>query len=87
MKGQIQRVKHEKASGHGFPEPHDFFEGLIGLKDTDDSGNGSQYSGLLATRNRARRRRFREEAAVTGPAGMGFEGAELAIEPQNRSGD
>jgi len=39
MERQIQSVKEKKPSGHGLPNPQNFFKSLIRLKEANDAGN------------------------------------------------
>src|SRR5437762_2628587 len=62
-------------------------ERLGRLDESDDAGQNAQDAGFRAARGRARRWRFREKAAVTGPAQMRRKNARLSFEAENGAVD
>ena len=63
---QIQAVKDEKLSGQYLSDPCDQLQRLVCLNASDDPGKGANGPALRAGWNKARCRRFRKSAAITG---------------------
>ena len=69
------------------PMPDDQLDCFDRLHHTDDPRQHAQHAAFGAARHHARRRRFREHAAIARPAQMRGEHRALPLESENRAVD
>src|SRR5437879_10664833 len=79
-----ESVKQQQAPHEIIPAAENQFDGFHGLDGTDDSGQNAEDAAFRAGRHKARRRRFRIEAAIA-RAVRHSENSGLSFETENRA--